>query len=133
MKRISRRFTSYMAVAFAACHIVTVAVQAETITGRFRYSDFNPNNSTSRMEPIRLCKVEIWGRRPRTFGFWSWGKDADTTTDINGNISVNIPFQTAGVDYAVKISAQNYAAIVWPNNASRGDGAARIRLRERAA
>src|SRR5689334_1739677 len=88
---------------------------AETVTGRFQYSDFNPANGTSRLEPIRLCRVEVWGFRPRALGIWTWGKDADTRTDINGRISVPFLFQTVGVIYGVRITAENYAAVVWPN------------------
>jgi hypothetical protein len=90
--------------------------RAETVTGTFRYADFNPADGTTVLRPIQFCAVEVWGHRPRPpFGFWGWGKDADATTDANGSISVPMTFQAAGVTYGVKISAQNYAAIVWPN------------------
>ena len=89
---------------------------AETIAGTFRYADFNPADGTTVLRPIQFCSVEVWGHRPRPpFGFWGWGKDADATTDANGSISVPMTFQASGVTYGVKISAQNYAAIVWPN------------------
>ena len=117
MKRTLPKAASYVAVSLAAWLVGTVGTRAETITGTFRYADFNPGNNTSRLEPIRFCKVEVWGRRPRDFGLLLWGKDADTTTDANGSISVGINFQTAGVVYGLRITAQNYAAIVWPNNA----------------
>jgi hypothetical protein len=88
---------------------------AETITGTFRYADFNPADGTTVLRPIQFCAVEVWGFRPRFAGIWGWAKDADATTDANGSISVSIGFQAQGVTYGVKISAQNYAAIVWPN------------------
>src|SRR5206468_5142620 len=64
---------------------------------------------------IRFCRIEVWGFRPRTLGIWAWGNDANSTTDGNGNISVPFTFQTAGVVYGVRITAENYAAVVWPN------------------
>ena len=92
--------------------------RAETIMGRFQYSDFDPVTGTSRLEPIRFCRVEVWGHRPRPpLGIWSWGVDANTATDGNGRLSVPFTFQTAGVTYGVKITAENYAAVVWPNSA----------------
>jgi len=42
-------------------------------------------------------------------------------TDANGSISVGINFQADGVVYGLRITAQNYAAIVWPNNAFHPD------------
>src|SRR5256885_10772678 len=73
---------------------------AETITGRFQYMDFNPANGTTRLEPIRFCRIEVWSFRPRPpFGIWTWGNDANSTTDGNGRISVPFTFQTAGVIY----------------------------------
>lgn len=91
---------------------------AETITGRFQYQDSDPATGTSRLEPIRFCQVEIWSRRARPpFGFWGWGNDANTVTDGNGRISVFFPFETVGIDYAVYVSAENYAARVFPNTA----------------
>jgi hypothetical protein len=93
------------------------AANAETVTGTFRYEDFNPADGTTVLRPIQFCAVEVWGFRPRFLGIWDWGKDADATTDANGSISVPMTFQAAGVTYGVKISAQNYAAIVWPNQA----------------
>lgn len=90
---------------------------AETVTGRFQYLDFDPAAGTSRLEPIRFCRVEVWSHRPRPpFGIWTWGNDAGTNTDGNGRISVPFNFQTAGVTYGVRITAENYAAIVWPNS-----------------
>lgn len=92
--------------------------RAETITGRFQYMDSNPFAGSARLEPIRFCQVEIWSRRPRPpFGFWGWGNDANTVTDGNGRISVFFNFETIGVDYAVYVSAENYAARVFPNTA----------------
>jgi hypothetical protein len=88
---------------------------AETITGTFRYADFNPANNTTQLRPIQFCKVEVWGFRPRFLGIWGWAKDADTTTDANGAINVSINFDRAGVVYGVRVTAQNYGAVVWPN------------------
>src|SRR5882672_475788 len=93
-----------------------VPVRAETITGTFRYSDLNPADGTIVLRPIQFCAVEVSAYRPRPpFGIWTWGKELDTTTDANGSISVPIAFQVPGVTYGVNVSAQNYAAIVWPN------------------
>lgn len=91
------------------------AARAETITGTFRYADFDPADSTTLLRPIQFCKVEVWGFRPRFLGIWGWAKDADTTTDANGVISVPINFDRAGVKYGVRVTAQNYGAVVWPN------------------
>lgn len=95
--------------------LMTVPASAETVTGTFRYSDFNPADGSVQLRPIQFCRVEVWGFRPRFLGIWGWAKDADTATDGNGSISLPFSFQTAGVIYGVRITAENYAAVVWPN------------------
>lgn len=89
--------------------------RAETITGTFRYADFNPVTGTSFPRPIQFCKVEVHSFRPRFLGIWGWAKDLDTATDAGGRISVPMNFQVPGVIYGVRVFAQNYGAAVWPN------------------
>ncbi len=91
------------------------ATWAETITGAFRYADFNPVTGGTQLRPIQFCKVEVHSFRPRIGPIWTWAKDLDTTTDGNGRINVSLPFQTRGVVYAVRVFAQNYGVAVWPN------------------
>jgi len=91
---------------------------ATTVKGTFHYKDTNPTAGTEIDRPIVNAKVEIWRFRPRGFfGIWSWGKDAETTTDSNGSISVDLPFAQDGVVYGLRVFATNDAAIVWPNDA----------------
>ena len=101
-----------LAIGWLACG---GAARAETITGTFRYADFDPADSTTLLRPIQFCKVEVNAFRPRPpFGIWTWGKELDTTTDANGSVSVTI-FQVPGAQYRLNLSAQNYGAVVWPN------------------
>lgn len=90
------------------------AAKAETITGTFRYADFNPRDGSTTNRPIQFCKVEVHAFRRRGL-IWIWGWELDTTTDANGSISVPMNFQEPGVQYALRVFAQNYAAVVVPN------------------
>ena len=90
---------------------------AETIIGTFQYADFNPATPgvAPILRPIQFCKVEIDGYRQRGL-FWTWGLEVTTTTDANGSISVPMNFQEVGVTYRMRVFAENYAALVVPNN-----------------
>jgi len=77
MKRTLRKAASYLLVSLAAWLVGTVGARAETIK-ELSICGLQPANNTSRLEPIRFCKVEVWGFRPRGL-LWLWGKDADTT------------------------------------------------------
>ena len=95
--------------------VLQLAARAETITGTFRYGDFDPVTGSVQLRPIQFCSVEVFSFRPRVFGIWGWAKDADTVTDANGRISVSRNFQISGVIYSVRVYAQNYGVAVWPN------------------
>jgi hypothetical protein len=99
----------------AVAALTASPAQATTVKGTFHYKDTNPATGAQTDRPIVDAKVEIWRFRPRGV-FWSWGKDAETTTDASGNISVNMPFAENGVIYQLRVFATNDAAIVWPND-----------------
>ena len=86
------------------------------VTGKFRYADRSEGASTLR--PIAHAEVEIWRYKPRSnlWGVWGWARDATTTTDANGAISVAMPYERSGIVYGVRVLATNYAAVVWPND-----------------
>src|SRR4051794_23902001 len=87
------------------------------LTGTFRYADPDPATGSSQLRAIAHAEVEIWSFRPRVLGAWAWGKDSTATTDGNGVMSAELPLETSGSVYAVKVFASNYAASVWPNDA----------------
>ena len=90
--------------------------QPVTVTGTFRYSDTNPAGAAL-MRPIAGVKVEVWRFAPHAGPVWTWAHDRSATTDANGRISVSFPFQEPGIIYALRITATNDAAVVWPNDA----------------
>lgn len=89
------------------------------VTGTFRYldTDTDPATGQARRRPIAFAKVEIWRFAPHVGPVWTWARDATTTTDANGSISVSMPFDTSGIVYSLRVTATNYAAVVWPNDA----------------
>jgi hypothetical protein len=104
--------SAFVALAASPAH-------ATTVKGTFKYKDKNPMTQTEVDRPIANAKVEIWRFRSRCFLCpWTWGKDATTTTDTNGSISVDVPFAGDGVVYGIRVFATNNAAIVWPNDAA---------------
>ena len=89
-------------------------VEAETITGRFTYQDFIPQQTEpptpDDIKPISFAKVEIWHKGP---GWWElFGIAATTTTDENGNIPALNINRGAGV-YFARVFALNPAADVF--------------------
>jgi hypothetical protein len=102
----------------ALAALAAAPAHATTVKGTFQYKDKNPVTEVETDRPIVGAKVEIWRFRSRCFLCpWTWDKDATTTTDANGSISVNMPFAGNGVVYGVRVFATNGAAIVWPNDA----------------
>jgi hypothetical protein len=85
-----------------------------TVSGTFRYSD--ESTTPASLRPIARARVEIWRFAPHGSPVWTWHHDETTTTDENGSISVSMPFETSGIIYALRVTATNYAAVVWPND-----------------
>lgn len=83
-----------------------------TVTGTFRYAD------TGGLRPIAFADVEVWRYANHGFGVWSWAKDRTVTTDENGRINTTFEYGEQGIVYAVRVTATNYAAVVWPNDAA---------------
>src|SRR3712207_7867484 len=69
------------------------------------------------LRPIAGVRVEIWRFAPHIGSLWTWAHDETTTTDDQGRISVRFPFQEKGIIYALRVTATNEAAVVWPNDA----------------
>jgi hypothetical protein len=90
-----------------------------TVAGSFRYrdSDTDPATGARRLRPIAHARVEIWRFAPHIGPVWTWAHDETATTDANGSLSVSMPFETRGIVYALRVTATNYAAKVWPNDA----------------
>jgi len=88
------------------------------VSGTFRYRDSNPTGSGFTMRPIVGVKVEVWRFAPHIGSLWTWAHDRSTTTDDNGSISVSFPFQEPGIIYALRVTATNDAAVVWPHDAA---------------
>ncbi|AEE54467.1 hypothetical protein [Haliscomenobacter hydrossis] len=105
---------SLYAIAVAFCMLLVVSLKGETIKGTFHYTDQGISGEVPK--PIALAKVEIWSFAPRGTLIWTWGVDATVNTDLQGKISVNIPFKTQGVIYGLRILASNHACYVAPSN-----------------
>ncbi|WP_322769555.1 ricin-type beta-trefoil lectin domain protein [Frankia sp. Cr1] len=87
------------------------APQTTTITATLRYSDLYQGAD----RPIREAKVELWRFKPRALGVWTWGVDQVLRTDSAGRINTAVPYETAGITYALRVVAENRAAVVRPN------------------
>ena len=101
----------YASVLAIVLLLITVQVEAATVTGTFRFHDeLDPLNAPNR--PIAFAKVEIWHLG---IYFWNtWAHVGNATTDGNGAMSFT---DTRGDGtYAVRVFATNYAVIVWPND-----------------
>jgi Ig-like domain from next to BRCA1 gene len=99
-----RRLSTALAVLLAALLLVASApARAETITGEFSYRDFGDNT----LRPIFDSKVEIWRFKPGPLGSWEGSKEGEAWTDLAGRISVEMPWVTSGVVYALRVYASN--------------------------
>jgi hypothetical protein len=83
-----------------------------TVTGTFRYAD------TAGLRPIAYANVEVWRFANHGFGVWTWAKDATVVTDQSGMLSTSFEYGEPGIIYALRVTATNYAAVVWPNDAA---------------
>lgn len=106
-----------LAIAVLGVLFVAAPAGAETITGTFRFQDRStatspPTWTTPR--PIVSAKVEVWSCAPIFGACPFWGRDATTTTDATGSISVPLVFRGGGRIYAVRVYATNPAVEVWP-------------------
>jgi Ig-like domain from next to BRCA1 gene len=110
-----RRLLAVLPLLLALFLLAGAPAQAETVTGTFRYVDYedfgNLYDNVSR--PIAHAKVEIWRLAPRFLGIWSWGMDRRVWTDANGSINVDMPWAAPGVVYALRVYAANEHMTVW--------------------
>ncbi|MBK6860437.1 MAG: hypothetical protein IPG95_09190 [Saprospiraceae bacterium] len=81
---------------------------AETVKGKFRYSDQDPTTGAITFKPIIYSNVEVWSITPGG----TWQIETRTTTDVNGEINVLMQWKRARVTYGIRIVAENYACRV---------------------
>ena len=100
------RFVTAVTLLLALATAATA--NAETVTGTFTYLDGDGTPT-----PIRQATVEVWRRRARDLGIWSWGMDMTAFTDDQGKLRVDLPFVQNGVDYSLRVYATNPAVQVF--------------------
>lgn len=90
-----------------------------TITGTFTYDDASPGPGVAGRgpQPIAFARVDVWSCAPGFLGLCAWGKVAQGQTGGTGFVSVSVPWNgVPGTEYAVRVYAENDAAVVWPLN-----------------
>ena len=83
------------------------SVHAETINATPTFA-----NGDGRALPIRNAVVEIWSRRPRALGIWTWAADQTVTTDQQGKLHATMPFNGVNVQFGLRVYATNDAVHV---------------------
>jgi hypothetical protein len=75
------------------------------VQAHFAYQDSN------QVRNIVDSRVEVWRYAPRPPAGWGWGKDRYGYTDDAGKFATRLPFGQPGIVYAVRVFAQNNAAL----------------------
>jgi hypothetical protein len=95
------------ACALSLAPVLAVPAAAETVTGRFTYTDDHYLST-----PIAHALVEVWVFKPRFIGIWGWAAETSAYTDSTGRLSVQLNTGVIDAIVALRIHAQNYAAVV---------------------